>query len=84
MMFSCCHPELSTNAQVTLILKTLCGFSISEIARALLASEASIEKRLGRARRLFLEAGGGRGGRGLTTPNPGGGRRRPGTDDAKS
>lgn len=57
MMFSCCHPELSTDAQVTLILKTLCGFSVSEIARALLANEASIEKRLGRARRLFRQSG---------------------------
>ena len=53
MMFSCCHPELSTEAQVTLILKTLCGFSVSEIAHALLASEDSIEKRLGRARKVF-------------------------------
>ncbi len=53
MMFSCCHPELSTGAQVTLILKTLCGFSVSEIAHALLASEDPIEKRLGRARKLF-------------------------------
>lgn len=35
MMFSCWHPELSTEAQVTLILKTLCGFSVSEIAHAL-------------------------------------------------
>ncbi len=57
MMFSCCHPELSTDAQVTLILKTLCGFSVAEIARALLATEASIEKRLGRARRLFRQSG---------------------------
>jgi predicted RNA polymerase sigma factor len=53
MMFSCCHPELWTEAQVTLILKTLCGFSVSEIAHALLASEDSIEKRLGRARKIF-------------------------------
>src|SRR4030095_2107593 len=57
MMFSCCHPELSTEAQVTLILKTLCGFSVSEIAHALLASEDSIEKRLGRARQLFRRSG---------------------------
>src|SRR5919197_3706696 len=53
MIFSCCHPELSTEVQVTLILKTLCGFSVSEIAHALLANEEAIEKRLGRARRLF-------------------------------
>src|SRR5262249_13575238 len=57
MMFSCCHPELSTDAQVTLILKTLCGFSVSEIAHALLASEDSIEKRLGRARKLLRLSG---------------------------
>lgn len=57
MMFSCCHPELSTEAQVTLILKTLCGFSVSEIAHALLAGEDSIEKRLGRARKLFRLSG---------------------------
>ena len=57
MMFSCCHPELSTDAQLTLILKTLCGFSVSEIAHALLANEDSIEKRLGRARKLFRLSG---------------------------
>jgi RNA polymerase sigma factor (sigma-70 family) len=57
MMFSCCHPELSTEAQVTLILKTLCGFSVAEIASAFLATEDSIEKRLGRARKLFRESG---------------------------
>jgi RNA polymerase sigma factor (sigma-70 family) len=57
MMFSCCHSQLSTDAQVTLILKTLCGFSVAEIAHALLVSEESIEKRLGRARKLFRDAG---------------------------
>ena len=57
MMFSCCHPELSMEAQVTLILKTLCGFSVAEIAHALLASEEAIEKRLGRAKEFFREAG---------------------------
>jgi RNA polymerase sigma-70 factor (ECF subfamily) len=57
MMFSCCNPELSLDAQVTLILKTLCGFSIAEIAHALLTSCDSIEKRLGRARKIFRTAG---------------------------
>src|SRR5262249_33487684 len=57
MMFSCCHPALSTEVQVTLILKTLCGFSVAEIASAFLASEDSIEKRLGRARAIFRESG---------------------------
>jgi RNA polymerase sigma factor (sigma-70 family) len=57
MMFSCCHPQLSMEAQVALILKTLCGFSVAEIAHALLVSDDSIEKRLGRARKLFRDAG---------------------------
>ncbi len=57
MMFACCHPELSTAAQVTLILKTLCGFSVAEIAHALLAGQDTIEKRLGRARQFFRAAG---------------------------
>jgi RNA polymerase sigma-70 factor (ECF subfamily) len=57
MMFSCCHPELSAEVQVTLILKTLCGFSVSEIAHALLTKEDAIEKRLGRAKKLFRLSG---------------------------
>jgi RNA polymerase sigma factor (sigma-70 family) len=57
MMFSCCHPDLSTEAQVTLILKTLCGFSVSEIAHALLTSDDAIEKRLTRARRVLRLSG---------------------------
>jgi RNA polymerase sigma-70 factor (ECF subfamily) len=57
MMFSCCHPELSTEVQMTLILKTLCGFSVSEVAHALLTSADSIEKRLGRARKMFRLSG---------------------------
>jgi RNA polymerase sigma-70 factor (ECF subfamily) len=57
MMFSCCHPELSAEVQVTLILKTLCGFSVSEIAHALLTKEDAIEKRLGRAKKLFRVSG---------------------------
>lgn len=57
MMFSCCHPDLSTEAQVTLILKTLSGFSVAEIAHAFLSNVDSIEKRLGRARKLFRQSG---------------------------
>ncbi|HEY4263324.1 MAG TPA: sigma-70 family RNA polymerase sigma factor [Schlesneria sp.] len=57
LMFSCCHPELSTEVQLTLILKTLCGFSVAEVASALLANHDSIEKRLARARKLFRESG---------------------------
>jgi len=57
MMFGCCHPGLSAEVQISLILKTLCGFSVTEIAKALLASPDAIEKRLGRARTFLREAG---------------------------
>src|SRR5207247_6730818 len=40
MMFACCHPVIPHEAQVALALKTLCGFSSGEIARAFLTSEA--------------------------------------------
>jgi RNA polymerase sigma factor (sigma-70 family) len=56
MIFACCAPALSLEAQVTLILKTLCGFSVAEIAQALLAGEDAIEKRLHRARDFFRSA----------------------------
>lgn len=50
MMFALCHPSLSAEAQVTLILKTLCGFGNEEIARALLCGIETINKRLFRAK----------------------------------
>jgi RNA polymerase sigma factor (sigma-70 family) len=55
MMFVCCHPSLSTEAQVSLILKTLCGFSVAEIARAFISNYDTIEKRLYRARQSFRD-----------------------------
>ncbi len=55
MMFVCCHPCLSSDAQVSLILKTLCGFSVNEIAKAFVTSYDAIEKRLYRARQSFRE-----------------------------
>ena len=53
MMFACCHPGLSNEQQITLILKTLCGFSTPEIARAFLTSEDNISKRLYRSKEFF-------------------------------
>jgi len=50
MLFMCCHPELPPEMSLTLILKTLCGLSVPATARALLATEATISKRLVRAR----------------------------------
>lgn len=51
MMFVCCHPSISENSQITLILKILCGFSISEIANAFFTSNETINKRLVRGRK---------------------------------
>ena len=50
LMFVCCHPVIPAEAQVALALKTLCGFSVEEIAHAFLTSEAAIAKRLTRAK----------------------------------
>lgn len=50
MIFVCCHPALPPEAQVALTLKTLCGFSVAEIAHAFLTQEETITKRLYRAR----------------------------------
>ena len=55
MMFACCHPELKPENQITLILKTLCGFSTAEIARAFLTSEDTVSKRIYRTKEFFRE-----------------------------
>jgi len=55
LMFACCHPLVPQDAQAALALKTLCGFSPTEIARAFLTSEAAIAKRLVRARQKIRE-----------------------------
>lgn len=57
LMFSCCDPELSEEARVALILNVSCGFGAAEIASALLASRAAIEKRLSRGKRQLAERG---------------------------
>ncbi|HEX3471176.1 MAG TPA: DUF6596 domain-containing protein [Silvibacterium sp.] len=53
MMFSCCHPRLAEPAQVALILHILCGFSVEEIASAFLSTNAAIEKRITRSKRVL-------------------------------
>ena len=53
MMFTCCHPRLSEEAQIALILNILCGFSVGEVSSAFLATEAAIEKRLARGKKLL-------------------------------
>ena len=55
LMFVCCHPDLPQETQTALALKTLCGFSPAEIARAFFISEAAVSKRLTRARLRIRE-----------------------------
>jgi RNA polymerase sigma-70 factor (ECF subfamily) len=56
MMFSCCHPRLSEEAQVALILHLLCGFAVSEIAAAFLTGTAAIEKRISRGKKVLASS----------------------------
>ena len=56
MLFTCCHPAISPDSQIALALKTLCGFSVPEIARSFLSSEENIRKRLTRAKQGIREA----------------------------
>lgn len=53
MMFACCHPSLKQEDQVALTLKTVSGFSMQEIARSLLTNEATVQKRLHRAKEFL-------------------------------
>jgi RNA polymerase sigma-70 factor (ECF subfamily) len=57
LIFTCCHPALGRQAQVALTLRTVCGFSVPQIARAFLSNETTIAQRLVRARRKIAEAG---------------------------
>jgi RNA polymerase sigma factor (sigma-70 family) len=50
MIFACCHPSIPAESQIALALKTLCGLSSAEIAKAFLASEETICKRIYRAK----------------------------------
>lgn len=56
LMFTCCHPALNLDAQVALTLRTLAGLSTREIARALLVGEATMTKRLLRAKQKICHA----------------------------
>ena len=56
LIFTACHPVLSTDARVALTLKLLGGLSTHEIARAYLVPEATIAQRIVRAKRTLAEA----------------------------
>ena len=57
LVFTCCHPALAQPAQIALALRTLCGLSTHEIARAFLEPEATTAQRLVRVKRKILDAG---------------------------
>ncbi len=56
LIFTCCHPALSPNAQVALTLRLLGGLSTAEIARAFLVSESTMAQRLVRAKGKIRDA----------------------------
>jgi RNA polymerase sigma-70 factor, ECF subfamily len=57
LIFTCCHPALSPEAQVALTLRTLGGLTTDEIAEAFLTPEATMAQRLVRAKRKIKTAG---------------------------
>ncbi len=57
MLFACGHPALAPEGQIALILKTLCGLSVAEIAAAFLSTRDNIEKRLYRTREKIPQEG---------------------------
>ncbi len=56
LIFTACHPVLSTDARVALTLKLLCGLGTGEIARACLVSEPAMAQRIVRAKRTLSAA----------------------------
>jgi len=57
LIFTCCHPALSREAQVALTLRTVGGLDTAQVARAFLVPEATIAQRLVRAKRKIRDAG---------------------------
>src|SRR5438128_826061 len=57
LIFTCCHPSFAPEVQVALTLRTVCGLSTAQVARAFLASEDAMAQRLLRARQKIRLAG---------------------------
>jgi RNA polymerase sigma-70 factor (ECF subfamily) len=57
LIFTCCHPALALDARVALTLRTVVGLSVAEAAHAFLVTEATMQKRLVRARAKIKAAG---------------------------
>jgi RNA polymerase sigma-70 factor (ECF subfamily) len=56
LIFTCCHPALSQEAQIALTLRAVCGLTTGEVARAFLMAEPAAAQRLVRAKRKIREA----------------------------
>ncbi|WP_405056765.1 sigma-70 family RNA polymerase sigma factor [Kribbella sp. NBC_01505] len=57
LVFTCCHPALSRDAQVSLTLRLVCGLSTSDVARAFLVQESTMAARITRAKKKIAAAG---------------------------
>jgi RNA polymerase sigma factor (sigma-70 family) len=56
LIFTCCHPALSRDAQVALTLRLVCGLSTAEVARAFLVQESTMAARITRAKKKIVAA----------------------------
>ncbi|GAA4493290.1 sigma-70 family RNA polymerase sigma factor [Actinoallomurus oryzae] len=57
LIFTCCHPALPRPAQIALTLRVVCGLTTAQIARAFLTGEATVARRISRAKRKITDAG---------------------------
>lgn len=57
LIFTCCHPALSSEAHVALTLREVCGLTTQAVARAFLVSEETMAQRLVRAKKKIRDAG---------------------------
>src|SRR6185369_1867959 len=57
LVFTCCHPALPLDAQIALTLRTVCGLTTEEIARAYLTRPATLAQRIVRAKSKIRDAG---------------------------
>ncbi|MQA06784.1 MAG: sigma-70 family RNA polymerase sigma factor [Streptosporangiales bacterium] len=57
LVFTCCHPALSRQAQIALTLRVVCGLTTEQIARAFLVRETTVAQRVTRAKRKIAAAG---------------------------